>query len=119
MLSWCTGYIDFNLTKLMIKKNFWVKDIFFCTPVVLKINYLDGNPEDPPRDGDTTIECLHEDCLGLILNMVINCIIFHFHLNYTGYPDFWDVWAKFYYTSYLELASSNAKSFRMSFLDYI
>ena len=85
MLSWCTGYIDFNLTKLMIKKTFWVKDIFFCTPVVLKINYLDGNPEDPPRDGDTTIECLHEDCLGLILNMVIKWKIFHFKKTLLNY----------------------------------
>ncbi len=33
--------------------------------------YITGcNPEDPPNDGDTTIECLTEDCLGLILDMV-------------------------------------------------
>ena len=30
----------------------------------------DGNPEDPPGEGDTTIEYLPEDCIGLILNMV-------------------------------------------------
>ncbi|XP_023335344.1 uncharacterized protein LOC111706663 [Eurytemora carolleeae] len=36
----------------------------------MEINFQNGNPEDPPRDGDTTIECLHEDCLGLILNML-------------------------------------------------
>ena len=28
------------------------------------------NPEDPPGDGDTTIEHLPEDCLGIILDLV-------------------------------------------------
>ena len=28
------------------------------------------NPEDPPGDGDTNIEHLPEDCLGLILDLV-------------------------------------------------
>lgn len=28
------------------------------------------NPEDPPQDGDTTIEDLPEDCLGLILELL-------------------------------------------------
>jgi hypothetical protein len=32
------------------------------------------NPEDPPNDGDTTIEFLTEDCLGLILDMVRNTL---------------------------------------------
>ena len=35
-------------------------------------NIAGCNPEDPPGDGDTTIECLTEDCLGLILDMVNN-----------------------------------------------
>jgi hypothetical protein len=34
------------------------------------------NPEDPPNDGDTTIEFLTEDCLGLILDMVRNTLAF-------------------------------------------
>jgi len=36
----------------------------------MEIDFQNGNPEDPPGDGDTTIESLPEDCIGLILDML-------------------------------------------------
>jgi len=36
----------------------------------MEIDFQNGNPEDPPGEGDTTIEYLPEDCIGLILNML-------------------------------------------------
>jgi len=36
----------------------------------MEIDFEEGNPEDPPGEGDTTIESLHEDCLGIILDML-------------------------------------------------
>jgi hypothetical protein len=40
------------------------------------------NPEDPPNDGDTTIEFLTEDCLGLILDMVRNNFVLRIFLRF-------------------------------------
>ena len=35
------------------------------------------NPEDPPGEGDTNIELLPEDCLGLILDLVSIVVLYN------------------------------------------